>query len=62
MEDIIIRYIESDVSKYRDICYQQKKDVIDKNCIKNKYLNNCDTLIKLYNDCISFKNKKTKKN
>jgi len=59
MEDIIIRYIESDVSKYKDICFKQKKDIIDNNCIKNKYYNNCDILIKLYNDCIKFKNNKS---
>ena len=60
MEDIIIRHIESDVSKYKDICYEEKNAIINNNCIKNKYLNNCDILIKLYNDCIQFKTKKSK--
>lgn len=60
MEDIIIRYIESDLSKYKDICYQLKKDIINNNCHNNKRTNNCDLLIKLYNDCINFKNKKSK--
>jgi len=60
MEDIIIRYIESDISKYKDICYKEKQDIIDNNCIKNEYLNNCDILIKLYHDCIHFKTKKSK--
>ena len=62
MEDFILRYIEStsQLSKYKNMCYKQKKDLIDNNCNKNKHINNCDILIKLYNDCINFKIKKSK--
>ena len=60
MEDFLKCYVESELSKYKEICYKERKNLFDNNCHNNKYINNCDILIKLYNDCINFKNKKTK--
>lgn len=59
MDEFLTSHIEA--TKYKEMCSLELNYLISNKCNHNSNNYNCDILIKLYNDCIKFKIKKSNK-